>query len=94
MTEPPKVEERPCGNERCLCREGWCFDLGSHAVPLLIPFFDLAKGIRLRDVWAGRCDELRDVIYSGAETFSIADVECCTRETGTKRSSGFIRGGS
>jgi hypothetical protein len=97
MTESPKVKDGHYDDtdvrRRALSLQaGMVFDLGSHAVPMLIPYFDLQRGIRLRDVWAGRSDRLRDIIFSGAETFSVAELECHTRGTETKRASSPVHG--
>lgn len=97
LTEPPMItrgryDATAVRKRAPSLQGGMVFDLGAHAVPILMPFFDLSAGIRLRKVWAGRCDGLRDVIYSGAETFSIAHVECRTQRTRTKQTSAFIPG--
>jgi hypothetical protein len=103
MTEPPPMKpgakkqmeyDADALRPRALSlQDGMVLDLGAHAVPLLLPFMDLMKGIRLGDVWAGRSEGLRDVIFSGAETFSIAEVECHTRGARTLNRSGApVRG--
>lgn len=98
MTEhPPKDKEgkydaQPARKRALSLQGGMVFDMGSHALPVLLPFIDIAKGIRVIDVWAGVSQPLRDVFFSGAETFSIASVECYTCETDNKPRSQKIRG--
>lgn len=44
------------------------------------------------DAWAGANEKLSEIIFSGAETFSIAKVECNTRTTLTKQNSKNVTG--
>lgn len=92
MTEPPEPNNASIGARALSMQSGMVMDMGSHALPVLLPFIDLSKPIIAKPIWAGVSRGLRDVMYGGAETFSIADVECQTRSTASKPSSSLIRG--
>jgi len=93
MTEPPGRDDRGNYNpsairERALSvQAGMVFDMGAHALPILLPFVDLNRPIQITGVWAGVSDPLRNILFSGAESFSIARVQGYTRDAAGKSSS-------
>lgn len=92
MTEPALSSTKSIRERALSIQDGMVFDMGSHALPVLIPFIDINKPIRVTKVWAGVSERLRDIIFSGAETFSAAQIECHTRSTASKPSSQPIVG--
>jgi hypothetical protein len=97
MTEPPLKDERgnydprPARERALSLQTGMVFDLGAHALPVLQPFIDLTKPMELTEVWAGVSEGLRGILFSGAESFSIATVQGSTRPA-TGKPSGPIEG--
>ena len=93
LTEPPCKDESggydptPMRRRALSLQGGMAFDLGAHALPMLQPFIDLGQPIEITEVWAGVCEELRGVLFSGAESFAAATVRCRTRGIAGKPSS-------
>jgi len=67
-------------------QQGMIFDLGSHALPPLLPFVDIGS-LRVKQVWAGISRQMRSVLYGGAESFSSAEFSGKTRATAYKPAS-------
>jgi predicted dehydrogenase len=82
MTEPPAKDYTSLRERALSLQTGMIFDMASHALPVLSPFIDIMKPMKLTAIWAGVSNGLQDIIFSGAETFSAARVECQARRTG------------
>jgi len=60
-------------------QEGMIFDMGSHALPVLLPFIDLGRPIEILEVYAGICDDLQKLFFRNAESYSEARVRLWLR---------------
>jgi predicted dehydrogenase len=95
MTEPPARDEKEAARtrERALSLQaGMVFDMASHALPVLLPFIDLRGRIDLLDVWAGVSQRLRELMFKGGETFSMARVRLRPRSLGIRADARAIEG--
>ncbi|MFQ6115873.1 MAG: hypothetical protein ACE5NG_17575, partial [bacterium] len=87
-----RYDPTPMRQRALSVQDGMVYDMGAHALPVLIPFMDLNRSIQLRNVWAGTSEGLRDIMFSGAETFSKAEIQGHTRSTQKKPTSRAITG--
>lgn len=91
MTEPPQIVDGTYSADAFRSRapalqEGLAFDMGAHALPLLMPFVTDLNHVSIDHVWAGISEELAKFMYGGGETFSSALVTVPVRQPGLGRS--------
>ena len=73
MTEP--CSDLAAVRERALSlQEGMVFDMGSHAIPILLPFL-APETLRLLEASAGVSERLADLFFKGGDSFAAAVVE-------------------